>query len=119
MSADWASWVEQAKKRKAEGASPAAIMLDLARRGASAGEAEAVTRSIGASPELSAAERAEVLRQKCMARLAVIGGVLALGAGLGVLVSVGPGALLGDEGLVAGSLTLAGLALIGKNVGTM
>ncbi len=67
MNADWNSWVDFAKTRREAKDADTTIMLALVQRGASAGEAEAVVRSLGGGFQLSADDAAALLRNEARA----------------------------------------------------
>jgi len=119
MTADWSSWVEFAKQRQAGGASSATIMVELSARGASAGEAEAVVRSIGSGFTLSETDRQALVAEISTARLLTAGGIAAIVGGIGLLFLLGARTFGGGGNgpVAAGALIVVGLSLVGKNVG--
>ena len=119
MNADWNSWVDFAKARREAKDSDTTIMLALVQRGASAGEAEAVVRSLGGGFQLSADDAAALAAQKRSARLSLVLGLLSVVGGVVLLAFLGPRAFLGGQGpIVAGGLIAFGLFKVGTNIGT-
>jgi hypothetical protein len=113
--------VQRAKALRVEGRSDAMIMVELAQGGASAGEAEGVVRSLGGSFALDARDQHEQRTQKFTARLGLAAGVGLVGVALWLAYAMfesaqtSIGAVGGAE--IGGAL-VAGLTLIGKNIGT-
>jgi hypothetical protein len=127
MNADWTSWVDFAKARREAKDANTTILLALVQRGASAGEAEAVVRSLGGGFQLSNDDAAELAAQKRRARFSVVLGLVLLAAGIALLVLLGPAVFLGGRAaflggwgpILSGALIAFGLFKVGTNVGTL